>query len=91
MPDVRGCAGLSISDVRVAPIDHRNVRRSLCPGAQQKKGHYVQILFLACLGRRGDCRGSRPYDDFRSVTVDTYRDLFCFVRLHRRRNQKAQT
>ena len=34
----------SISDVRVAPIDHRNVRRSLCPGAQQKKGHYVKFF-----------------------------------------------
>jgi hypothetical protein len=38
MPDVRGCAGLSISDVRVAPIDHRNMRRSLCRVPNRKRG-----------------------------------------------------
>ena len=37
---------------------------SIALGAQQKKGHYVENHFLACLGRRGDCHRSRPYDDF---------------------------
>jgi len=37
---------------------------SIALGAQQKKGHYVENHFLACLGRRGDCHRRRPYDDF---------------------------